>query len=81
MRLTTAQSLVRWMVGQRAELLDGTGVPLFAWVFAIFGQGTFSVSVPPCTRSGTICPPGAGIPSRGWRRPRSPMRRRLIGAR
>src|ERR1019366_5162720 len=39
-RLTTAQALVRWMVAQRSELLDGTEVPLFAGVFAIFGQET-----------------------------------------
>src|SRR4051812_23880901 len=44
-RLTTAQALVRWMVAQRSELLDGTGlvegtvVPLFAGVFGIFGHG------------------------------------------
>ncbi|HET8581606.1 MAG TPA: 3D-(3,5/4)-trihydroxycyclohexane-1,2-dione acylhydrolase (decyclizing) [Jatrophihabitans sp.] len=38
-RLTTAQALVRWMTAQRAELLDGTEVPLFAGVFAIFGHG------------------------------------------
>ncbi|HET9521689.1 MAG TPA: 3D-(3,5/4)-trihydroxycyclohexane-1,2-dione acylhydrolase (decyclizing) [Candidatus Limnocylindrales bacterium] len=38
-RLTTAQALVRWMVAQRSELLDGTEVPLFAGVFAIFGHG------------------------------------------
>jgi 3D-(3,5/4)-trihydroxycyclohexane-1,2-dione acylhydrolase (decyclizing) len=38
-RLTTAQALVRWMVAQRAELLDGTEVPLFPGVFAIFGHG------------------------------------------
>jgi 3D-(3,5/4)-trihydroxycyclohexane-1,2-dione acylhydrolase (decyclizing) len=38
-RLTTAQALVRWMVAQRSELLDGTVVPLFAGVFAIFGHG------------------------------------------
>ena len=38
-RLTTAQALVRWMVAQRSELLDGTKVPLFAGVFAIFGHG------------------------------------------
>ncbi len=38
-RLTTAQALVRWMVAQRSELLDGTAVPLFAGVFAIFGHG------------------------------------------
>jgi 3D-(3,5/4)-trihydroxycyclohexane-1,2-dione acylhydrolase (decyclizing) len=39
MRLTTAQALVRWMLAQRSELLDGTEVPLFAGVFAIFGHG------------------------------------------
>jgi 3D-(3,5/4)-trihydroxycyclohexane-1,2-dione acylhydrolase (decyclizing) len=36
---TTAQALVRWMIAQRSELLDGTEVPLFAGVFAIFGHG------------------------------------------
>jgi 3D-(3,5/4)-trihydroxycyclohexane-1,2-dione acylhydrolase (decyclizing) len=38
-RLTTAQALVRWMIAQRSELLDGTEVPLFAGVFGIFGHG------------------------------------------
>jgi 3D-(3,5/4)-trihydroxycyclohexane-1,2-dione acylhydrolase (decyclizing) len=38
-RLTTAQALVRWMLAQRSELLDGTEVPLFAGVFGIFGHG------------------------------------------
>ncbi|MGI8664959.1 MAG: 3D-(3,5/4)-trihydroxycyclohexane-1,2-dione acylhydrolase (decyclizing) [Jatrophihabitans sp.] len=38
-RLNTAQALVRWLVAQRSELLDGTEVPLFAGIFAIFGHG------------------------------------------
>ncbi|SOD73719.1 3D-(3,5/4)-trihydroxycyclohexane-1,2-dione hydrolase [Jatrophihabitans sp. GAS493] len=38
-RLTTAQALVRWMIAQRAERLDGTEIPMFAGVFAIFGHG------------------------------------------
>src|SRR3954468_22785167 len=38
-RLTTAQALVRWMIAQRSLLLDGTEVPLFPGVFAIFGHG------------------------------------------
>jgi hypothetical protein len=38
-RLTTAQALVRWLVAQRSELLDGTEVPLFPGVFGIFGHG------------------------------------------
>jgi 3D-(3,5/4)-trihydroxycyclohexane-1,2-dione acylhydrolase (decyclizing) len=38
-RLTTAQALVRWMIAQRSELLDGSEVPLFGGVFAIFGHG------------------------------------------
>ena len=38
-RLNTAQALVRWMIAQRSELLDGTEVPLFPGVFAIFGHG------------------------------------------
>ncbi|HEY2041384.1 MAG TPA: 3D-(3,5/4)-trihydroxycyclohexane-1,2-dione acylhydrolase (decyclizing) [Jatrophihabitans sp.] len=38
-RLSTAQALVRWLISQRSELLDGTEVPLFAGVFAIFGHG------------------------------------------
>ncbi|WP_440902610.1 3D-(3,5/4)-trihydroxycyclohexane-1,2-dione acylhydrolase (decyclizing) [Actinosynnema sp.] len=39
MRLTTAQALVRWLLAQRTELLDGTGAPLFPGVFAILGHG------------------------------------------
>ncbi|GAA4530616.1 3D-(3,5/4)-trihydroxycyclohexane-1,2-dione acylhydrolase (decyclizing) [Amycolatopsis samaneae] len=39
MRLTTAQALVRWMLAQRSETLDGREVPLFGGVFAIFGHG------------------------------------------
>jgi 3D-(3,5/4)-trihydroxycyclohexane-1,2-dione acylhydrolase (decyclizing) len=38
-RLTAAEALVRWLVAQRSELLDGTEVPLFAGVFGIFGHG------------------------------------------
>ncbi|MDQ6850366.1 MAG: 3D-(3,5/4)-trihydroxycyclohexane-1,2-dione acylhydrolase (decyclizing) [Actinomycetota bacterium] len=38
-RLTTAQALVRWLVAQRSQLLDGAEVPLFAGVFGIFGHG------------------------------------------
>ncbi len=38
-RLTTAQALVRWLIAQRSELLDGTEVPMFPGVFAIFGHG------------------------------------------
>jgi 3D-(3,5/4)-trihydroxycyclohexane-1,2-dione acylhydrolase (decyclizing) len=37
--LTTAQALVRWLLAQRAELLDGSRAPLFPGVFAIFGHG------------------------------------------
>ncbi|HEU5474114.1 MAG TPA: 3D-(3,5/4)-trihydroxycyclohexane-1,2-dione acylhydrolase (decyclizing) [Actinophytocola sp.] len=39
MRQTTSQALVRWLAAQRGELLDGTAVPLFPAVFAIFGHG------------------------------------------
>lgn len=39
MKLTTAQALVRWLVAQRTELLDGTQAPLFPAVWAIFGHG------------------------------------------
>ncbi len=38
-RLSTAQALLRWLIGQRSELLDGSEVPLFAGVFGIFGHG------------------------------------------
>jgi 3D-(3,5/4)-trihydroxycyclohexane-1,2-dione acylhydrolase (decyclizing) len=38
-RLTTAQALVRWLLAQRSERLDGTEVPLFPGVFGIFGHG------------------------------------------
>lgn len=37
-RLTMAQALVRWLVNQRIEI-DGTDVPLFPGLFAIFGHG------------------------------------------
>ena len=34
-----AQALVRWLLAQRSETLDGREVPLFPAVFAIFGHG------------------------------------------
>ena len=37
-RLTTAGAIVRYLIAQRTEL-DGTDVPLFPGVFAIFGHG------------------------------------------
>jgi len=37
-RLTMAQALVRYLAAQRSEL-DGSEIPLFAGVFAIFGHG------------------------------------------
>ena len=39
MKLTTSQALVRWLLAQRSETLDGREVPLFPGVFAIFGHG------------------------------------------
>jgi 3D-(3,5/4)-trihydroxycyclohexane-1,2-dione acylhydrolase (decyclizing) len=39
MKLTTGQALVRWLIAQRTELLDGTEAPLFPAVWAIFGHG------------------------------------------
>jgi len=39
MKLTTAQALVRWLLAQRSETLDGREAPLFPGVFAIFGHG------------------------------------------
>jgi 3D-(3,5/4)-trihydroxycyclohexane-1,2-dione acylhydrolase (decyclizing) len=38
MRLTTGAAIVRWMIAQRT-VIDGTEVPLFPGVFAIFGHG------------------------------------------
>ncbi|MEQ6901847.1 3D-(3,5/4)-trihydroxycyclohexane-1,2-dione acylhydrolase (decyclizing) [Nocardioides sp. YIM 152588] len=38
-RLTTAEALVRWLVAQKSELLDGSVAPLFPGVFGIFGHG------------------------------------------
>jgi len=38
-RLTTAQALVRWLLAQRSQLMDGAEVPLFPGVFGIFGHG------------------------------------------
>jgi 3D-(3,5/4)-trihydroxycyclohexane-1,2-dione acylhydrolase (decyclizing) len=37
-RLTVAQALTRYLVGQKSEV-DGREVPLFGGVFAIFGHG------------------------------------------
>ncbi|OZM71849.1 3D-(3,5/4)-trihydroxycyclohexane-1,2-dione acylhydrolase (decyclizing) [Amycolatopsis antarctica] len=39
MRLGTAKALVRWLVAQHSETLEGQRVPLFPGVFAIFGHG------------------------------------------
>ena len=81
-RLTTAQALVRWMVAQRSELLDGTEVPLFAGVFAIFGHGNVlglgTALYERCRRS---CRPGAARTSRAWRSPRSASRGPWTGVR
>ena len=38
-RLTAAQALVRYLVNQHIELDDGSELPLFAGVWAIFGHG------------------------------------------
>ena len=70
-RLTTAQALVRWMVAQRSELLDGTEVPLFPGVFAIFGHGNVLGLGTALHESATSCRPGAARTSRAWRWPRS----------
>jgi 3D-(3,5/4)-trihydroxycyclohexane-1,2-dione acylhydrolase (decyclizing) len=40
-RLTTADALVRWLIAQRT-LVDGSEVPLFPGVFAIFGHGNLT---------------------------------------
>jgi 3D-(3,5/4)-trihydroxycyclohexane-1,2-dione acylhydrolase (decyclizing) len=39
MLVTAAQAIVRWLIAQRTELMDGTEAPLFPGVFAIFGHG------------------------------------------
>ncbi|MEL0132907.1 MAG: 3D-(3,5/4)-trihydroxycyclohexane-1,2-dione acylhydrolase (decyclizing), partial [Rhodobiaceae bacterium] len=38
-RLTMSQALTRWMAAQSIEQLDGSAVPAFAGVWAIFGHG------------------------------------------
>ncbi len=38
MKLTTAQAIVKYLIAQRT-IIDGTEVPLFPGVFAIFGHG------------------------------------------
>ena len=38
-RLTTAQALTRFLINQHVELDDGSELPLFAGVWAIFGHG------------------------------------------
>ena len=65
-RLTTAQALVRWMLAQRSELLDGTEVPLFAGrLRRSSGTATCSASGPRCTRSGTELPTWRGQTEQG----------------
>lgn len=39
LRLTTSQALVRWLLAQRSETVDGREAALFPGVFAIFGHG------------------------------------------
>ena len=82
MRLTTAQALVRWMTAQRSELLDGTEVPLFAGVFAIFGHGNvLGLGTALHEARATRSRPGAARTSRAWRWPRWPTRGRPTAAR
>ena len=38
-RLTTAQALTRFLINQHVELVDGSELPFFAGVWAIFGHG------------------------------------------
>ncbi len=38
MQLTTAQAIVKYLIAQRT-VVDGTEVPLFPGVYAIFGHG------------------------------------------
>ena len=81
-RLTTAQALVRWMTAQRSELLDGTEVPLFAGVFAIFGHGNvlgLGTALQDVGRRAAR--PGAARTSRAWRWPPWPTRGRPTAAR
>ena len=83
-RLTTAQALVRWMTAQRSELLDGTEVPLFAGVFAIFGHGNvlgLGTALQEAALEATRCRPGAARTSRAWRWPRWRTRGRPTAAR
>ena len=64
-RLTTAQALVRWMIAQRSELLDGTEVPLFAGVFAIFGHGNVLGLGTALHEAATSCPTWRGQNEQG----------------
>ena len=64
-RLTTARALVRWMTAQRSELLDGTEVPLFAGVFAIFGHGNVLGLGPALQEAGDVLPTWRGQNEQG----------------
>jgi len=76
MKLTTAQALVRWLVAQRAELLDGTEAPLFPAVFAIFGHGNVLGLGTALEEHRDVLPVWRGTASRAWRWPRSGWPRR-----
>ena len=71
-RLTTAQALVRWMIAQRSELLDGTEVPLFAGRLRDLRPRQRARPRHRAARGrATSCRPGAARTSRAWRWPRS----------
>ena len=71
-RLTTAQALVRWMIAQRSELLDGTEVPLFAGRLRDLRPRQRARARHRAARGrATSCRPGAARTSRAWRWPRS----------
>ena len=63
------------MTAQRSELLDGTEVPLFAGVFAIFGHGNvlgLGTALHEARRRAADL--ARARTSRAWRWPRSPTR-------
>lgn len=63
-RLTTAQTIVRWLVAQRT-LVDGVDVPLFPGVFAIFGHGNVTCLGPALDAAGDALPTWRGQNEQG----------------
>ena len=63
-RLTTAQAIVKYLIAQRT-VIDGTEVPLFPGVFAIFGHGNVTCLGQALEEAGDLLPTWRGQNEQG----------------